>query len=472
MADPSNDDIRRTRDDLSRMLGAGAVEWDEGTLREHSHDWWMVSQLRLLRGTLGNRPACVVNPGNTEQVRQILTYANERRIPVVPFGAGSGVCAAVQPERDAIVVDLRRMNRILEVNETALTVRVQPGMMGNAFEAALNQRGYSMGHFPQSIDLSTVGGWVATRAAGQFSTRYGSIEDVLLALEAVLPNGQVVRTRVGPRSATGPDLRQIFLGSEGTLAIFTELTLRIFPRPESRVMESFSFPDFDAGLEAIRALVRAGWRPPVLRLYDAVETERHFGDGKGCLLLVLSEGPSSLTAVEMEGCRRACAEHGGRAAGGGRVAHWLETRNQVPGFEPFLKKGFVLDTIEVATTWDRIHDLYREVIAGLSSVPGIVAASGHSSHSYAQGTNIYFTFAARPDDPAQAEPTYFACWEKTMEATLRVGGTIAHHHGVGRLRTKWMPEELGAGGLAVLRALKHALDPNGIMNPGALLPQS
>ncbi|MBI4516389.1 MAG: FAD-binding oxidoreductase [Deltaproteobacteria bacterium] len=470
MADALAEQIRA---ELSQLLPAAAVRWDDAALRDHCHDYWMIAQLRLLRGTLPVRAVCVVSPANTQQVSQVLAYADQRRIAVVPFGAGSGVCGGIEPPDGAIVVDLRAMNQLLELNETALLARVQPGMMGNAFEAALNARGYSMGHFPQSIDLSTVGGWAATRAAGQFSTRYGSIEDMVLALEAVLPGGRVVRTRVGPRSATGPDLRQLFLGSEGTLGVFTELTLRIFPLPASRALRSYSFPDFDAGLEAIRAIVRAGWRPPVLRLYDGIETARHFtaaSTGDNCMLLVVSEGPAALTAAEIEGCHQACLAHGGSAAGESNVAHWLETRNQVPGFEPFLKKDIVLDTIEVATTWDRIHDLFREVIAALNTVPGIIVASGHSSHSYAQGTNIYFTFAARSDDPAQAESTYFACWAKTMAATLRVGGTISHHHGIGRLRTRWMADEVGATGVDLLRALKQALDPNGIMNPGALLP--
>jgi alkyldihydroxyacetonephosphate synthase len=468
------DAVERTRRDLARLLGNDAVRWDEPWLRDHSHDWWMVSQLRLLRGTLTARPACVVSPLDRDGVSKTLAYANEHRIPVVPFGGGSGVCAAVLPADGTIVVDLRKMNRLLELNPTALIARVQPGMMGSAFEAELNAQGYSMGHFPQSIELSTVGGWVATRAAGQFSTRYGSIEDMLLALEAVLPDGRVVRTRVGPRSATGPDLCELFLGSEGTLGIFTELSFRVFPSPESRAMQSFAFADFHSGLEAIRAIMRTGWRPPVLRLYDAAESGRHFSDTAGasdCVLLLISEGAAALTRAETEACRELCVAAAGRSLGEAPVAHWLKARNHVPGFQSFLEKGFVLDTIEVATTWDRIHQLYREVIAALNGVPGIVVASGHSSHSYAQGTNIYFTFAARPADPEQAEPTYFACWERTMEATLHTGGTIAHHHGVGRLRARWMPQELGAAGVDLLRSLKRVLDPHGIMNPGALLPE-
>jgi alkyldihydroxyacetonephosphate synthase len=219
--------------------------------------------------------------------------------------------------------------------------------------------------------------------------------------------------------------------------------------------------------------VRAGWRPPVVRFYDGIETARLFttaSTGDNCLLLLVSEGPQALTAAETAACAQICGAQGGAAVGAEPVQHWLAERNQVPSFQSFLERGIVLDTIEVATTWDHINDLYREVIAALQTVEGIIVASGHSSHSYAQGTNIYFTFVARPEDPARAEATYLACWEKTMEATLRCHGTIAHHHGIGRLRTPWMERELGATGLDVLRRIKQILDPNGIMNPGALIP--
>jgi alkyldihydroxyacetonephosphate synthase len=465
-------DVTHHREALVVRLGNEAVRWDENSLAQHSRDTWCLSVLRSLRGTLTARPLCIITPATVEEVSQALQYANQHRLAVVPFGGGSGVCGGVLPPDGAVVIDLRRLNRILELNETALTVRVQAGMMGNAFEAALNGAGYTMRNFPQSIDLSTVGGWVSTRAAGQYSTRYGSTEDMLLALEAVLPDGHVLRTRVGPRSATGPDLRNIFLGAEGTLGVVTEATMRIWPLPEHSSGQAFGLASMHDGLEAIRLIMRAGWRPPVVRLYDGVETARLFPDvstGSNCLLILLSEGPAPLTAAEAVACGSICAAQGGQALGDGPVQRWMAERNQVPGFESFLERGLVLDTIEVATTWDHIDDLYREVIAGLQSVDGILIASGHSSHSYAQGTNIYFTFVARPSDPAQAEATYLACWEQAMEATLRCHGTIAHHHGIGRLRTPWMERELG-GGLAVLRALKHALDPNGIMNPGVLIP--
>jgi len=465
-------DAQRVRQDLARVLDPERVDWSDNALVEHARDTWPLALLREHENRLSTRPACVVRPTSTDEVAAVLRYANRERVPVVPFGGGSGVCGGVLPPAGAIVVDMRRMDQLLELNELALQARVQAGMYGHHFEAALVARGYSMGHWPQSVSISTVGGWVATRAAGQFSTRYGSIEDMLLGLEAVLPDGRVVRIKPAPRRAAGPDLRHVFLGAEGTIGIVTELTVKVFPEPESRKLLSFALPDFDAGLEAIRHIVRVGWRPPVLRLYDPMESGRHFGQWQPddrSVLLVVTEGPAALAAVEAEACHAISTGHGGEALGEAPVQHWLAERNNVPSLLSFIERGFVLDTIEVAAEWDRIHTLYGEVCAAVRTVKGLVVISGHSSHSYAQGTNIYFTFVARPQDPAEAESTYLACWEQAMEATLRAGGTISHHHGIGRMRTRWMPAEHGEG-LSVLRAMKRALDPNGILNPGVLLP--
>jgi len=465
-------DVRRLRDDLATAIGAEQVEWGDESLAEHAHDTWPLSLLRINQGRLTNRPACVVRPRATEEVAAVLRYANQHRVPVVPYGGGSGVGGGVLPDGASIVVDLRRLDQLLELNETALQARVQAGMFGHLFEEALQARGYSMGHWPQSVALSTVGGWIATRAAGQYSTRYGSIEDMLLGLEAVMADGRIVRVKSTPRRSAGPDPRHLFLGAEGTAGIVTEATLKVFPLPDSRRLLCFAFPDFDSGLEAIRQIVRAGWRPPVMRLYDAMETGRHFGQWQQedrCFLLLVTEGPASLTAVEAEACNVACTGHGGEPIGDAPVHHWLAERNNVPSLMSFIERGFVLDTIEVAVEWDRIHALYAEVAAAMKTVKNLIVISGHTSHSYAQGTNIYFTFVAKPEDPAAAEPTYVECWKQAMDATLRVGGTICHHHGIGRLRMPWMAAEHGSA-LDLMRAVKHALDPNGILNPGVLLP--
>ncbi len=465
-------DREKLRSDLVALLGADSVAWDPESLAKHSRDSWPLAILRAVHRRPAETPACVVQPRDTESVSRTLRYASEHQVPVVPYGGGSGVCGGILPPEDAVVVDLRKMNRVLEIDERALLVRVQAGALGAELEKTLNEKGFSCGHFPQSIDLSTVGGWVATRSAGQFSTRYGSIEDILAALEVVLPAGTVVRTKPVPRAATGPDLREIFLGSEGTLGIVTEATLRILPKPPSRVLAAFAFPALARGLEAIRQLVQAGWRPPVLRLYDELETARHFSDWAApetALLLVLSEGPPALTEAEMAACSAACAAERGSALGPAPVEHWLEHRNDVPPLEPFFERGIVVDTIEVAAPWSAIPALYEGVAAGLRAVPGILVASAHSSHSYVTGTNLYFTFAVQTENPDRAEEIYHQCWAAAMEATLAAGGTISHHHGIGRIRRPWMAQEHGLG-IGVLRALKAALDPQGIMNPGVLLP--
>ena len=457
-------------EELRRRLGADRVATAPDALEAYRHDQWVVSILRALERRAPH-PGAVVRARTTEEVATILEVADAARVPVVPYGAGSGVCGGAVAPEGALVVDLRAMNRIVALNETGLAVTAEPGVIGAELERWLRNRGYTMGHFPQSIDISSVGGWVSTRSSGQLSTKYGNIEDMLLAFEAVLPGGKVVRTRAVPRSACGPDLRALFLGSEGSLGILTEATLRVHPAAEACDQHALAFADVHAGLEAIREIVRAGWKPAVVRLYDPIEAARNFTgaapDG-AALLLFFTEGPRSLVAAESAAVLEFCARHGGTDCGPDPVARWMDHRNRVPSFESFLERGIVVDTIEVATSWGHIHDLYEGVVAALRAVDGVLVASAHSSHSYTQGTNLYFSFAARPESMRDAEALYFACWQAAMEATLAAEGTISHHHGIGRLRAGWMRRELGSA-YDLLVTLKRAIDPNGIMNPGALL---
>ena len=457
---------------LARELGPDRVAEDAATLAAHRTDYWILAHLRARQGRLAGGPACVVRPRSTAEVATTVRAAQRHGVAVVPYGGGSGVVGGATPPPGALVVDLTAMDQLLELNETALYARVQAGMMGGTYEATVQARGYTTGNYPQSIDRSTVGGWIATRAAGQFSTKYGNIEDLCLGLEAVLPSGDCVRLQPIPRASVGPTLRELFLGSEGTLGVVTEVVLRLHPLAAERVVSSFAFSTFGAALDVVRRVLREGWRPAVLRAYDAVESARQFSawtPADHSLLLIVSEGPSTLVAAETAACTRVAATVGRTACGPEPATHWLEVRNTVPSWDFFLDREMLADTIEVAAMWDRIETLYERVIAALSGAPGVLVASGHSSHGYAQGTNIYFTFVMKPDPFARAEEAYLEAWGRALQATLDAGGTISHHHGIGRLRAGWLEREL-ASAYPLLRDVKRALDPSGIMNPGALIP--
>ncbi len=444
------------------------------TLAAHRHDAWMLAQLLDLEGRGAPKPMAVVHAASTEDVARTLRLCRELRVPVVPFGGGSGVCGAIETSPETVVLSTRGLDGLVALNDRNLMASFGAGTLGGEAERTVQQHGLTIGQWPQSIELSTVGGWVATRAAGQYSTAYGSIEDVLLALEVVLPDGSIVRTRETPRAAAGPDLRQLFLGSEGTLGVVTEVTFSLRPLPEASGGAAFSFADLRAGIEAIRALMRAGWRPPVVRLYDTIESGRQFADwcpeGRA-LLLLLHEGAEGAVAAEIEGVAGICAGAGGEAADAACVSHWLEQRNRVPTFLELLERGLVVDTIEVASSWDRVAHLYDEVTKAVSAVAGVRAVSAHSSHSYRSGTNLYFTFVAKPERREDMAATYRECWQRTMEATIAVGAGISHHHGIGRVRREHLPSELGASGAELLRTIKRSLDPDDLLNPGALIPE-
>ncbi len=316
-----------------------------------------------------------------------------------------------------------------------------------------------------------MGGWCATRASGQFSTLYGNIEEMLLGCEVALPGGSLIRIPSVPRSSTGPDLRQLFLGSEGTLGVFTELTFRIHPAAQTQLGSCYTMPSLKAGVEALRLMLRAGWRPAVTRLYDGTEAGRNFAhvdhDGKPVLLL-LSEGTRARVETEAVEIAKITQALGGRDNGSEPVHSWLEHRNNVPEFTDILAQGLVADTIEVAIPWDRVTQLWEQVVERVSKIEDIIAMSGHVSHCYTQGANIYFTLVGVKRDYARALQLYDAVWKETLSTTHELGGTIAHHHGIGRVRKDWMAKEMGAA-IEVHRAIKQALDPCGIMNPGALI---
>ncbi|MCL6580104.1 MAG: FAD-binding oxidoreductase, partial [Firmicutes bacterium] len=419
-------------------------------------------------------PDAVVLPGSTAEVAAVVRLLYEHGVPVIPFGGGSGVLGGTTPVAAGVAVDLKRLDRVLAVDDASLTATAQAGILAVDLEATLGRHGLTLGHFPQSIDVATLGGLIATRSAGQFSTKYGNIEDLVLGLEVVLPEGRVIRTKVAARSSTGPDLKNLFVGSEGTLGVITEATLRVRPRPEKRVGRAYELERFHDGLEVVRRVLRTGLAPAVVRLYDPVEAQHSFREwveqGRSLLVLVF-EGLGRLVDLEVQVVEETLADFPHRALGPAPAEHWLERRNVVAALPEFMNQGLVVDTLEISTTWDRVGALYDAVLARMLAVRGVVAATAHSSHAYTHGTNLYLTFVALGPDLAEAERVYQEAWQAAMSACLEVGGTIGHHHGVGVQRRRWMAAEHGEA-LEVLRRLKAALDPKGLMNPGKLLPPS
>jgi alkyldihydroxyacetonephosphate synthase len=286
----------------------------------------------------------------------------------------------------------------------------------------------------------------------------------------VLPTGEAVTLGKGPRASAGPDLRQLMLGSEGTLGVITGVVFSLRRAAEARGVSCFSAPTMRAGFELQRQIVQRGWRPPVMRQYDERESRRQDPDAKACLLLMIHEGPAALVAAERAAVAALAEAARATPAPGEIVERWFEHRNSVPSWDALLARGLVVDTVEVSASWTDIGEVYDAAVASLKEIDGLIAGSAHSSHVYRSGLNLYFTFAVQTPGPQAMEAAYLEGWRRIMEATAGHGGSVSHHHGIGRVRRDWLAAELGDAGVALLRRVKAALDPNGIMNPGVLLP--
>jgi len=454
---------------LREALGTAKVQTDGAALDARRHDYWMVSHVRDRTGAGAPRAACIVRPACVGDVQTTLRIANQQGAPVIAFGLGSGVVGGVIAAAETVILDMGAMNATRFIDEVNLLAAFDAGKNGLEAEDAVAARGLTIGHWPQSIAVSSVGGWIATRASGQFSTAYGNIEDIVHSIEAVLPNGDAVVLGKGPRASAGPDLRHLMLGSEGALGVITGVTLSLRRAPEARAVSAFQASDMRAGFAFQRELIQSGWRPPVVRQYDPRESRRLDARADSCLILIVHEGPQALVAAERDATVALATATGVATAPDDIVEHWLEHRNHVPGWDQILGRNIVADTVEVSAAWDKIGAVYDDATAALAGIEGVLAGSAHSSHVYRSGLNLYFTFAVQTGEPQAMEGVYFRCWQAIMEATVRHGGSIAHHHGIGRVRRDWLESELGPQGLGLLRSIKQALDPNGIMSPGVLI---
>ena len=453
---------------LAQLAGACATVDDIAATAEASRDWWPLAMHWALAGMVPQRAAVIARPTDTAQVAAVLSLCNSAGVPVTAAGGRSGVLAASVPVFGGVLLDMTAMQGIVSIDAESGIVEVLAGTFGPDFEAELQTHGLSVGHFPQSFDIATVGGWVACRGAGQYSTRYGKIEQMVSALEVVLADGSVVRTGGFPAGAQGPDLNQVFIGSEGTLGIVTRVWLKTHSLPAVEQRAAYSFATFEQGIEACRCILRRGATPAVLRLYDAVESQRgQGGDGKYCVLLVLDEGDERLVTATMAVVAVVVDEsRDASQLPTELVEKWMHHRNDTSALQALTRKGFVVDTLEISAPWAALPRLFNEVRAALLAVPNTNVASCHLSHSYADGACLYFTFAAKPP-AADVESTYVALWNAGQNAVLAAGGNLSHHHGVGLNRARFVPQALGSA-LPVLQAMKDALDPRGILNPGKM----
>jgi alkyldihydroxyacetonephosphate synthase len=400
-------------------------------------------------------------------VTSLLKWALGHGVTVTPLGGGSGVCGALAPEAGELVIDMGAFDRILEVDEVNLTCRCESGVNGMELERHLNQRGLTLGHFPSSLLGTTVGGLCATRSSGQESSRYGSIENIVMGLAVVLPDGTFAAPRPGPRSAVGPALHELWLGSEGALGIILGAVLRVHRLPEAVFGRGYGFADLHSGLEAMRAIMQSGIRPQVMRLYDPEDAAFNGYDlpANGCLLVVATAGLERVAQAEAEIVTELTAT--ATDLGEEPWQRWQHHRFDLSAerLKSLLEApGSYVDTIELAAPWTVLPSLHARVKAAISA-DGLALC--HFSHAYEQGCCAYFSFAGSRDTENEARSAYNRAWEGAMTSALELGATISHHHGTGQVRARWVADEMG-GWMRVWRAVKEAIDPSGVMNPRAL----
>jgi alkyldihydroxyacetonephosphate synthase len=536
-------DVERLQRDLEAIVGPRRLSMRAVDLDTYARDMWPRLLLRYREGELDvPRPHAVVWPEHVREIVAVVKLAREHDIPIVPYGGGSGVCGGAVPIFGGITIDMKRMQQLRSVHSDELICDVDAGLNGERFERELARRGYTFGHFPSSIYCSTVGGWLATRAAGQLSTKYGKVEDRVAGLTVVTGKGDVIETDGPNRALRGPSWTQLLLGSEGTLGIITSARVRVSPAPQLRVFRGFEVDDVATGVEAIRRVLQKGLRPSVVRLYDELDTlinsfgskddpddetpivrgpvpaissgalpawpdpPRPQDDGVIDRIIAFAKGRTSrkvamnaalgkssavnklfgvVEKVARRGCRMIIGLEGSRIRTEIEAAltfHELETagardKGEDPGWawlahryhvsyrmSPVFRDGAFVDTMEVASSWDRLADLYKSVREAIGQHALVMA---HFSHAYADGCSIYFTFASTAPDAEGAERIYDAIWRDGLEATTRVGGTISHHHGVGLLKAPYMVGEHREA-MAIFEAAKASLDPDGILNPGKM----
>lgn len=469
---------------LGDIVGADYVSQDHAQRLRRSHGKSYPDLLDWRSDKVIEAPDAVVAPGSEAEILEVLRYCSRERIAVVTFGGGSSVVGGVNPQRGefaaVISLDVNRFTELQDVDPVSQLATLAAGLTGPHAEMLLEKHGLQLGHYPQSFPYATIGGYAASRSSGQSSSGYGRFDSMVRALTVVTPQGVMEVGGPSPASAAGPDLRQLFLGSEGALGVITRVRVRVHPIPETKRYEAFSFRDFKAGVAAVRAVAQQGTGPTVLRLSDDIESsvnlsatdkigETSAGDS-GCTCITLFEGTPEHAASRHQETRAVLLANGGRSLGEAPARQWEQGRFEAPALrDAMLDHHLICETLETATDWDNIVNLRAAVVEALGvnlpTSPSIVMS--HISHIYPEGASLYFTIVSGQS------PTPHEQWWKAKAATCRAivanGGTISHHHGVGTDHRPYYHDEIGELGIKVLQAAKNTLDPVGIMNPGKLL---
>lgn len=492
-------------EDLLKLIGDEGVDviTDPCSLNDASRDWWPLSIAWANASNVPKRPDALVRPHDVGEISAVLAACNEALVPVTPMAGRSGVNGGSIPAFGGIALDMTDICGLNGFDEKSLVIDVRAGTFGPALEEALGSisEGYTLGHWPQSMDLSTVGGWLACRGAGQYSSRYGKIEDMVIGLEVVLSDGRIIRTEGNaPRQAIGPNLTQLFVGSEGTFGVIAAARLRVHPKPTNSAKRAFSFESFDEGLESCRRILRRGATPAVLRLYDEFESSGNFETSHSNVLIVFDEADKALLDATISIVDDEInSQRDVTRLDDSLVDSWFIRRNDVSALAELWSAGLVVDTIEISARWSELRSVCHDVLTKIREIPGTISASVHQSHSYLDGACLYFTFVGEnsadsvdryrhlsretqaniKDGKSEItqsnlsfeyewqEAYYCKVFDEVTNIILAHSAAISHHHGIGLNRARFMESALGPT-FDVLCELKKALDPNGILNPGKL----
>ena len=464
------------RSELEEIVGQAHISTDDTDRLVYATDWFWLPQMWLDRGEAPRKPDYIVRPANAEEVSAILQIANAYRIPVIPWGGGSGSQGGALSIYGGIILDTKRMNRIIEIDEESLTVTAEAGINGAQLEWAVNEKGLMLPHYPASANCATLGGYLAPRGTGTISTKYGKAEDLVLRMQVVLPDGHILRTPIVPQHAAGPDFYRLFLGAEGTFGVITEATMQLDYLPEARLLRAVLFDDLSSAIEAGRRIMTRRLDPTVIRLYDPRSTASRIKkilgyELEGAYMVIGFDGDADMAALQEEKAMEIIEGLGAKDLGREPGESWWNHRYDFYYPPQSLKLPWMYGTTETITTYKNIEKLYwAEKKAVEEGYPEWdIDFIGHFSHWFHWGVMVYTRFIIRnpPEDATEAVRLHNRVWNTAMTAVLENGGMVNEHHGVGLKLSRFMRRQYGDA-WPLLERIKGAIDPKGIMNPGKL----